>query len=284
VLPAQMTFANGKNIDKKSTTRKTMKCYKLYIVSIVCILLAGCVKSVRSISHSNYREGAVSGEYQPGDPGSDPAFNYRGELSEYDILGITRGGVTSETEIRRALDQAKHVRLRPGSSLLLIQSGAVFPDGPMVTELGKHFTVIPFSGVPQVRKTTAGERTESFDPESYAKSLRLTAARGGAEVIVCYWGVLESENEHLVTKTVSWVPIVNWMVPDEKQHMRIRLKIAVIDVGTGDWAIFTIRPFEDERLSRSPRREVVDQKQVERLKQKAYEAGATELVRLYSAS
>ena len=153
----------------------------------------------------------------------------------------------------------------------------------MLTELGKHFTVIPFSGVPNIRRTPSGERTESYDPESYAKSLRLTAARGGAEVIICYWGVLESENEHLVTKTVSWVPVVNWMVPDEKQHMRIRLKIALIDVATGDWAIVAPRPFEDARLSVSPRRGAADQKQVEKLKQKAYEEGAAELVRLYSA-
>jgi len=53
-------------------------------------------------------------------------------------------------------------------------------------------------------------------------------------------------------------------------------------VGTGDWAIFTPKPIEDARLSRSPRRGVVDQKQVEGLKQKAYEAGAKDLIRLYS--
>ncbi len=259
-----------------------MKSRKLYFLVIACAFLAGCVKSSRSISHSSYREGTAYGRYQPADPGSDVAFDYKGELSEYDILGITRGETTSEAEIRRALDHAKHVHLRPSSSILLIQSGAMFPDGGIVSELSKHFTVVPFSGVPQVRKTSSGERTESFDPESYAKSLRLTAARGGADVIVCYWGILESENEHLVTKTVSWVPIVNWIVPDEKQHMRIRLKIALIDVGTGDWAIFTPTPFEDARLSRSPRRGAVDQKQVEGLKQKAYEAGAKDLIRLYS--
>ena len=200
------------------------------------------------------------------------------------MLGLTRGEVTSEAEIRLALDHAKHVRLKSSSSILLIQSGAMFPDGAMVTELSRHFTVVPFSGVPQVRRTPSGERTESFDPESYARSLRLTAARGGADVLVCYWGILESESEHLITKTVSWVPVVNWIVPDEKQHMRIRLKVALIDVATGDWAIFSPKPFEDARLSRSPRRGAVDQKQVESLKQKAYEAGAKDLVRLYSTA
>src|SRR5258707_253791 len=104
---------------------------KLCFLIIACAFLASCVKSTRSISHSSYREGSPYTSYQPADPGSDPAFDYKGELSEYDVLGLTRAVVTSEAEIRRALDHAKHVRLRPGSSILLIQSGAIFPDGAM---------------------------------------------------------------------------------------------------------------------------------------------------------
>lgn len=47
----------------------------------------------------------------------------------------------------------------------------------MVTALSRHFSVVPFSGVPTLRKTTAGGvQTKSPDPESYSKSLRLTAA------------------------------------------------------------------------------------------------------------
>ncbi len=122
----------------------------------------------------------------------------------------------------------------------------------------------------------------AFDPESYSKSLRLAAARGGNEVIVCYWGVLESASEKLATKTVSWVPGFNWMLPDEKQHMRIRLKVALVDVRTGDWAIFSPKPFDDDRISISPRRAATDQELVERLKLKAYEMAAKDLVDRYS--
>lgn len=124
--------------------------------------------------------------------------------------------------------------------------------------------------------------TESADPETYSKSLRLTAARGGADLVLCYWGMLESESDRLPTKTVSWVPLVHWIVPDEKQRMRIRLKVALLDVRSGNWSVFSPKPFSDARLTTSSRRGAVDQKQVERLKQLAYEAAVAELLQSYS--
>src|SRR2546430_4143573 len=44
------------------------------------------------------------------------------------------------------------------------------------------------------------------------------------------------------------------------------LKVALIDVRTGNWSIFSPKPFQDSRISRSPRREAADQVQVERLR------------------
>ena len=230
--------------------------------------LFGCCKSVRSISNTSPANSWTPNCFPEGC--SAPAFTYRGELSEFDVLGITRSDTTSESEIQRALDGAKQVRLRPHSSILLIQSGATFPDGAMVTELQKNFAVVPFSGIPQIRQSRIGVTTESPDAESYSKSLRLAAARGGDDFIICYWGILESENERLATKTVSWIPVVKWAVPDERQHMRIRVKVALMDVRSSNWTIFSPEPIESRRLSTSPRREVVDQKQIERLKQEAY--------------
>jgi hypothetical protein len=256
--------------------------WRMYLLIAACGFFAGCAQTTRSISHSGYLEPGTPRACLPGETASDPGFEYKGELSEFDVLGITRGEVTSEAEISRALDNSKRVNLRPCSSILLIQSGAMFPDGPMVTELSKHFTIVPFSGVPSLRKTVRGVQNESFDPENYSKSLRLAAAQGGNDFIVCYWGILESGNEKLATKTVSWVPVVNWIVPDEKQHMRIRLKVAMVDVRSGNWTIFSPQPFDDARMSVSPRRDVVDRKQIERLKKKAYEASSQELVRPYS--
>jgi hypothetical protein len=203
-------------------------------------------------------------------------------LSEFDVLGLTRDSTATEADIQQALDGAKQLRLKPGASILLIQSGAIFPDGPMVRELSQHYRVVPFSGVPPVSRRTEDGPLERYDAENFSKSLRLAAARGGCDTVLCYWGILESESAKLATKTVSWVPVVNWLVPDENQHMRIRLKFALVDVRTGNWAVLSPTPNQDSKLSYSPRRNVADQKLVESLKQKAYAAGAKELLEQYA--
>ena len=260
-----------------------MKIQTLCLLILAAAVFSGCTQSARSISHPAYphpQQNSYRGVAH--DPVSDPDFEYRGELSEFDVLGIARGEYTSDADIRRAIEASKPVRLRPGCSILLIQSGALFPDGPMVSELSKHFRVVPFSGVPSVRRTgPAGLQTESSDPESYSKSLRLTAARGGTDFIVCYWGRLASESDRLATKTISWVPLVHWIVPDEKQHMRIQLKMALVDVRSGNWSVLSPKPFDAANLSTGPRRGAVDQKQVEYLKKLAYESSVKELVQDY---
>jgi hypothetical protein len=256
-----------------------MKFLTFTSTTILCLLLLGCDRTVRPISNSAY-VGKPEHHGRAPQPPLDPAFRYRGELSEFDVLGITPGAIASENEIRRALDNAKRVKLHSDSSMLLIQSGAAFPDGGMVTELSKHFQVVPFSGIPPAKPDPT--QTDGLRTESYSRLLRLAAAKGGNDTIVCYWGILESETENLATKTFSWMPVVHWMVPDERQRMRIRLKVALIDVRTGNWSVFSPKPFEEANISRSPRRGAVDQMQVERLKAEAYAASAKDLVRSYS--
>jgi hypothetical protein len=237
----------------------------------VFAVLAGCT-TTRSISHSSPAD--VYG-YTPRDS-SDPGFEYRGELNEFDVLGVDRARVATDAEIARTLEEAGRVELKPGSRVLLVQSGAVFPDGPMLSELQKHFQLVPFSGVPPRRRTALDpEPAESF---SYSKSLRLAAARAGAGTILCYWGTLESARRKMETKTVSWVPIAGWVVPDESQSMRIRLKLAIIDVRTGNWRVVCPEPFADKAWSTSFTRGSSDLKQVEALKKKAYEAGVKMMV------
>src|SRR5688572_16865102 len=97
-------------------------------VIIVTVLVAGCT-TTRSISNPGYaseRECYRTGHY------SDAAFRYRGELSEFDVLAIDRNQPISDADIERALQQSGSPTLKRGSSLLVVQSGAVFPDAAMV--------------------------------------------------------------------------------------------------------------------------------------------------------
>jgi len=260
-----------------------MKTSNIYLSIALCGLLAGCATQ-RSISNSGYRDDGdhhVLG-FAPRANDSDPGFEYHGELSEFDVLGIERGEAASDLEIQKALDNAKSVKLNANSSILLIQSGAMFPDAPMMKELEKYFHVSPFSGVPPEYRRPNETTGETRDPQSFAQSLRLAAARGGNDVVLCYWGVLESEKQDLASKTVSWLPTAGWVIPDEKQHMRIRLKLALIDVRSGNWTVLSPEAFDDSRMSTSLGRATKDQKQVELLKAKAYEASVKELVTRYS--
>jgi hypothetical protein len=239
----------------------------LLALAMATVLLTGCAKT-RSISNSSYSESS----YRGCGPYVESAFQYRGELNEFDVLAVARDKAVTDGEIKRALEEAKEVKVRPGAAILVVQSGAVFPDGPMFAALKKHFAVTPFSGVPPHH---AGENNQGL---AYSKSLRLAAARAGCEIILCYWGTLESARRKMETKTISWVPIAGWMIPDESQQMRIRLKLALVDVGTGNWRVICPDPFEGKAWSNSFRRGSSDQRQVEVLKKLAYEASVKELL------
>ena len=275
----------------------------LLALSALCIF-AGCARSVRSISQSGY-----ANQYC-----TYPA-PYARELDEYEVLGLDRTQSATEEEIQRAVREAKPIRLSPGSPVLLIQSGAIFPDAGMVAALSKTFRVVPFTGLANELKpaaarshertarnvaiiadpdkpativplsTVAKERYQTAPPTdqgAYSRTLRLAAARAGAAAIVCYWGILESGSEDLPTKTVTWLPAVNWVLPDEKQHMRINLKVAVVDVATGSWSVFSVQPPESGSVTRRTKREATDQRLVESLNQKAYAEAAESLAQLFA--
>jgi hypothetical protein len=239
-----------------------MKNFLLLAVGAGLLLLAGC--ETRSISNSAYRSDSPAG--RSGEPG-----HYIGELNELDVLGIERNPNISEDQITKALDSSARVKIRKGSKVLLVQSGAQYPDEPMIAELNHAVTVTPFGGLPN-----------QFEREAYHKALRYAAARGGCETVVCYWGILESARQSLDSKVISWVPIVGSVLPDEHQHMRIRLKVAIVDVRTGNWAMFSPEPFQDKALSARLGRERSDQAQVAKLKQQSYAAAAQDLLKMYA--
>ena len=63
--------------------------------------------------------------------------------------------------------------------------------------------------------------------------------------------------------------------------MRIRLKIALLDVRTATWDVFMPEPFAKASMSTLTSRESVDQALVATLKHQAYEAAVEEVHRRY---
>lgn len=66
-------------------------------------------------------------------------------------------------------------------------------------EVSFQFPVTVFTGVPEQSKKSDA---------SYARALRLAAAKAGIDKILVYWGMVETETKDLATKNVSWVPIL----------------------------------------------------------------------------
>jgi hypothetical protein len=221
------------------------------------ILLAGC--STRSISNSGFKDNGRRGTQLGG---------YTGELSELDVIGVTADATVTEADIQAAVRSPAGAQLSRTSRVLLIQSGADFPDAPMLEAMQSRFNVASFSGRPQ-SKTDAGP--------AFSKTLRLVAARGGFDKIVCYWGVLESERKDQLTSTISWIPIVGYVIPDERENMRIRLKAAIVDVATGRWTFVNPPSSASSKLTWVLSREEKDRELVHKLKAEGYQSLARAL-------
>jgi hypothetical protein len=221
------------------------------------IFLAGC--TTRSISNSGFKDDARR---------STQLGSYTGELSELDVVGVTADASITEADIQAALRDRNPTRLSRGSKVLLIQSGADFPDAPMLDAMRARFSVASFSGRPET-KTAGGP--------AFSKTLRLVAAKGGFDKIVCYWGILESAREDKATKVISWVPIAGYLLPDEREHMRLSLKAAIVDVATGRWTFVNPPPATSSKLSTMLSREETDQGLVQKLKADGYRTLAQSL-------
>lgn len=234
-------------MNKISALRRTVA----ISIFLTALALQGC--GVRSISDSGY-QAESQGRFRP-------ASNalYKGELTEFEVLGIASQTPASQEEINRSLEDRQRLTLPKGSPIMLVQSGAIMPDDQMVRALESHHRIVAFSGIP----------TEPSNG-NIAPALCLAAARGGCEKIMVYWGILETAQKDMSTKTVSWVPIVGGMIPDESQEMRIRLKVAIIDVKSGQWKTISPKPIQDTSVSARYSRASSDQRQVEALKSQAY--------------
>ena len=245
------------------------------LILILIIIVSGCT-TVRSISDSGYR--GENAYYCRG------SSQYSGELNELSVLGVNSKEDISEDDIKSAISDSKRISLQRGDAVIVIQSGARFPDRAMTDNLGKYFEILPLSGLPDVPDSRVPKKDEEKEKSapSLNKTLRLAAARSGVKTIIVYWGILESARENIATKTISWVPVVGSIVPDEAQQMRIYIKGAVIDVASGSWVMINPKSFEDKRISADMNRSASDQGQVSVLKEKAYSDFVNELVKRFS--
>ena len=212
-------------------------------------------------------------DYRSADLTSERAYK-KGKLSpqlkENEVLGLASSNQISDQDIERILDETRAFVLKEHSTLLLVQSGAHHPDGEMLNQISKHFSVIPNSGVP-------GD-LRSEDVGDISKALRLAAAHAGAETILVYWGNIEMKRDDLPTGIVSWVPVVDFMVPDEYQKVRLHLKVALINVRTGQWATFRTEALEEENLTTRYAREKAPNWPLHAIKTRAYEACVRKLM------
>ena len=235
------------------------------LMALMIGLLNGC--ATRSISNSDYSADPDRGYAQRNNP------FYKGELNEFDVIGIDAKAAVTEQDIARAAQSKTRLTVTKGATIMLIQSGAMIPDEEMVKGMEKYYNVSVFTGVPTSDGSSGG---------AYSRALRLAAAKAGAEKLVVYWGLLETGREDLATKAVSWFPFVGGAISDETQRMRIRMKVAVVDVKSGQWEMFSPEPFEDSASSGRYSRASSDQAQVATLKSKAYKATADDIAKRYS--
>lgn len=222
---------------------------------LFALALGGCA---RSISNSGYVDPHYAHQEN-----ANPF--YRGEIEELDLIVPVSTAGSAESDIGKALAVKAPLRPALAAPLLVVQSGAIIPDAPMMQALGRHFRAAPFSGLPPQPGETAADK-----PGSYGERLRLAAANGNYGQVLVYWGMLETAQTDGPTKIISWVPIAGYFVPDESQRMRIQLKAVLIDVASGRWRMFQPEPLEDSAISAGFNRESSDQDQVELLKDGGY--------------
>lgn len=77
-----------------------MRNWNCFCLFAAVALIAGCT-TTRSISHSEFRsDGGTDCVPRTGD--ADPGFEYRGELNEFDVLGIKPWWMERSSVSRRA--------------------------------------------------------------------------------------------------------------------------------------------------------------------------------------
>lgn len=89
----------------------------MVLIVLTALAFSGCM--TRSISDSGYRADAGYRSQASDNP------LYKGELSEFEVLGIHPQAKITQEEIDQAFESKQRLILQKGSSVMLIQSGAM---------------------------------------------------------------------------------------------------------------------------------------------------------------
>jgi hypothetical protein len=234
-------------------------------VSAAAFLMVGC-------AHHH-----ADTDYQRADFGSRLAIksSYHGadELAESDVIGTDRAHAPTEADIQKALEGSAKIGVKEGEAILVLQSGQPVPDERLLKDLNKHFRAIPYTGL----RRDWGEGGADGG-ERASKALRFAAAQAGAQKILCYWGELEVAHHNLSTKTITWLPVVDVVIPDQLDRVRMSLKVAIIDVKTGAWSTFRTEPFSTTAATTGWGRKHVESPEINNLKRKSYAAVVSSLL------
>ncbi len=229
------------------------------ILLLGMLVLSGCAtSSISDTGYSSPQESLRNSNYY--------IESGTRELDEQAVLGVAEVGNIDEALIRKSLKKSENVSIPKGSSILLIQSGAEYPDNEIVQAMSQFWDVNILSG-----------DSRDYDKKGLHHKLRYMAATAGNRHVVVMWGIVETAEQKLATKNISWVPLVGWSLPDEQTKIRIGLKIAIIDVETGNWRMFNPKSQEDEFFSSIMNRAGEDQEKVIDLKKVVYHQSAKEL-------
>lgn len=244
-------------LSEKFTKGNMMLNFRVAWLLIALAVLAGCRTYPNSGNKDAHREyGQRNHPY------------YKGELYELDVIGVDLKSEVSDDEIANAAVSTSRTTIPVSSSIMLIQSGAMTPDEGMVKELEKYYNLSVFSGIPADGGNSGA---------GYSRSLRLAAAKSGADKLVVCWGVLETNQEDLPAKTISWRPLSGENLHDAKQRLRMRIKIAIVGVKSGQWEMFTPEPFESSTIDSHSHKIAVAT-----LKSNAYQAAANDFIKRYA--
>lgn len=232
---------------------------KILKIGLLVIFLNGC--ATQSISETGYAQNGSNGRN-----GQVSGTQQSKELNELQVLGIRNLSGITEENISEVLAASTSVELPKGESILLIQSGADFPDGEMIESMSQYWDVNILSG-----------SNDKYSEGNLNKALRYVAASGGNKHLVVYWGIVETAKKNLDSKGISWVPFIGWSIPDENTQMRIRLKFAVIDVEKGSWKMFQPSSVEEQFMSSIIGRKGKEQQKVIELKKLVYANAAKQI-------